>query len=290
MDNPDAMAALMSIEGFRSLNKDITTIINKSEAVKKAKKSGEPLTPREKRQLDEDEKEFKTKRKQIQEKLIKFATRIPIFMFLTDFREQTLMDVITKLEPGLFKKVTGLEVKDFDLLTSLGLFNAGLMSDAIFKFRRYEDSSLEYTGINKHAGQAVGLFDTVLSREDYELLAARQLATTQEIKADSKTKKVEHTIRVSKPKPEKKPVEPVSAVVASASAASSKDTSAGIAEETTYLPITAFKKGTAVRHVKFGDGNVLSATDKLITVRFPKGEKSFSYPMSVEKGLLQLLN
>ena len=59
-------------------------------------------------------------RKQIQEKLIKFATRIPIFMYLTDYREKSLKDVITQLEPGLFKKVTGLEVKDFELLVSLG--------------------------------------------------------------------------------------------------------------------------------------------------------------------------
>ena len=38
MNNPEAMAALMSIEGFRNLNQDIATIINKSEKVKKAKK------------------------------------------------------------------------------------------------------------------------------------------------------------------------------------------------------------------------------------------------------------
>lgn len=38
MNNPDAMNALMSIEVFRNLNQDIETIINKSEAVKKAKK------------------------------------------------------------------------------------------------------------------------------------------------------------------------------------------------------------------------------------------------------------
>ena len=38
MANPAAMDALMKIEGFRSLNEDIKTIINKSEAVKKAKK------------------------------------------------------------------------------------------------------------------------------------------------------------------------------------------------------------------------------------------------------------
>ena len=38
MDNEEAMKALMSIEGFRNLNQDIETIINKSEAVKKTKK------------------------------------------------------------------------------------------------------------------------------------------------------------------------------------------------------------------------------------------------------------
>lgn len=59
-------------------------------------------------------------------------------MYLTDYRERSLRDVITQLEPGLFKKVTGLDVKDFELLCSLGVFNASLMNDAIFKFKRYE--------------------------------------------------------------------------------------------------------------------------------------------------------
>ena len=164
----EAMRALMSIEGFRSLNADIETIINKSEAVKKAKKEKQNLTPKEKKQLSEEEKEFKTKRKQIQEKLIKFATRIPVFMYLTDYREQCLKDVITQLEPGLFKKVTGLSVKDFELLVSLGVFRDSVMNDAVYKFRLYEDASLEYTGLNRHEyDSSVGLFDTALSAEDY---------------------------------------------------------------------------------------------------------------------------
>jgi hypothetical protein len=169
-NNPDALNALMSIEGFRSLNQDIETIINKSEAVKKAKKekNDEQMTKKEKKELTEEEKEYKSLRKQIQEKLIKFATRIPVFMYLTDYREHTLKDVITQLEPGLFKKVTGLNVKDFELLVSLGVFNSALMNDAVYKFKRYEDASLEYIGINRHTGQAVGGYDTVLSREDYD--------------------------------------------------------------------------------------------------------------------------
>lgn len=170
MNNKDAMEALMNIEGFRSLNQDIETIINKSEAVKKAKKAANdtPPTPEEKKKMSDEEKEYKSLRKQIQDKLIKFATRIPVFMYLTDFRERKLMDVITQLEPGLFRKVTGLDVKDFNLLVSLGVFNSGLMNDAVYKFKRYEDASLEYVGINKHEGEDVGLWSTSITRGEYE--------------------------------------------------------------------------------------------------------------------------
>ena len=170
MNNERAMQALMSIEGFRNLNQDIATIINKSEAVKNARREANDrkLSAEEKRKLTEEEKEYKSLRKQIQEKLIKFATRIPIFLYLTDYRERTLRDVITQLEPGLFKRVTGLTVADFELLVSLGVFNSALMNDAVYKFKRYEDPSLVYTGINRHEGEDIGLYDTVLRRAEYE--------------------------------------------------------------------------------------------------------------------------
>lgn len=170
MKNEAAMKALMNIEGFRSLNQDIETIINKSESVKKAKQeaSERDLSTKEKKELTQEEKEYKSLRKQIQEKLIKFATRIPVFMYLTDYRERSLKDVITQLEPDLFRKVTGLTQKDFELLVSLGVFNSALMNDAVYKFKRYEDASLEYTGISRHLNEAVGLFDTVISSTDYK--------------------------------------------------------------------------------------------------------------------------
>ncbi len=170
LGNKAAMEALMNIEGFRSLNQDIETIINKSEAVQKARREANDknLTEKQKKALTEAEKEYKSKRKQIQEKLIKFATRVPVFMYLTDYRERCLKDVITQLEPGLFKKVTGLTVKDFELLVSLGVFNSGLMNDAVYKFKRYEDASLSYAGISKHAGKDVGLYDTVISPTEFD--------------------------------------------------------------------------------------------------------------------------
>jgi len=170
LDNPEAMNALMNIEGFRSLNQEIETIINKTNEINNVKKEANDreLTKQEKKELTDEEKKQKSLRKQVQEKLKKFATRIPIFMYLTDYRERTLKDVIRQLEPGLFKKVTGISKIDFELLVSLGLFNSGLMNDAVYKFKRYEDASLSYTGINKHENEDIGLYDTVLNPEEYE--------------------------------------------------------------------------------------------------------------------------
>jgi len=132
----------------------------------KNKAKEEKLSKKEQKQLTEEEKEYKSKRKLIQEKLIKFATRIPAFMYLTDFRENTLKDVITKIEPDLFQTVTGLTVKDFHLLVSLKVFNTEQMDQAVFAFRRYEDASLRYTGIDSHEGLThYGLYSTVVARE-----------------------------------------------------------------------------------------------------------------------------
>ncbi len=169
LDNPEAMAAVERIEGWRALGDHIIeTIINKSDKVKELKnkaKNGD-LTAKQKKQLTDEEKEYKSKRKLVQEKLIKFATRIPAFMYLTDFRENTLQDVITKLEPDLFLTVTGLTVKDFHLLVRLKVFNTEQMNQAVFAFRRYEDASLRYTGIESHEGLThYGLYDTVVARE-----------------------------------------------------------------------------------------------------------------------------
>ena len=165
----EAMEAIMNIEGFRALGSSIfETVVNKSEDVRDTKKNkGDKLSDKKKKELSEEEKEYKSKRKQIQDKLIKFATRIPAFMYLTDFRENTLTDVITKLEPDLFKAVTGLTVKDFDLLVSLGVFNSTHMNQAVFAFRRYEDSSLSYTGIDSHPKlRHYGLYDTVVAIDE----------------------------------------------------------------------------------------------------------------------------
>lgn len=167
LDNPEAMAAVERIEGWRNLGDNVLeTIINKSEKIKDLKKKAKDgeLSEKEKKELSEEEKEYKSLRKKVQDKLIKFATRIPAFMYLTDFRENTLIDVITKIEPDLFLTVTGLTVADFNLLVDLKVFNTERMNAAVFAFRRYEDSSLRYTGIDSHEGLThIGGYNTVVA-------------------------------------------------------------------------------------------------------------------------------
>ena len=254
MNSPEAMKALMSIEGFRSLNQDIETIINKSEQVKKIKRErGDDLSQKEKKELSDAEKEYKSKRKEIQQKLIKFATRIPVFMYLTDFREYSLKDVIVNLEPELFRKVTGLSINDFELLVSLNVFNSELMNDAVYKFKRYEDSSLEYTGINTHHGTLIGGWDTVI---DTSLIQ-----TVTEKERDEKRAEQTH--------------------------AEENNETQGIEEEKTTPEWMNIKEGDKVFHKTFSEGFVTHIDSEYIMVKFPIKECKFKYPSIFEKGFLQ---
>lgn len=163
-----AMNALMNLEGFRNLNKDLEIIISKSKEIKEAKEKAnkEDIEKRKAKKINAEDKKNKKLIEQYKEKLIKFAARIPIFMYLSDHREQTLHDVITKLEPSLFKKVTGLTVDDFKLLNSLGLFNNNLMNEAVLQFKLSEDASLSYTGIEKMKNENLGGWETIVTKKE----------------------------------------------------------------------------------------------------------------------------
>lgn len=265
MSSERAMKALMGIEDFRSLNKDINTIINHSEEVKKAKSKDDGNDPKKRKEISKKEKEFKNKRKKIQNKLIKFATRIPIFMYLTDFREYSLKDVITQLEPGLFKRVTGLDVKDFELLVSLGVFNGPLMNDAVYKFKRYEDASLEYTGINKHEGESIGGYDTVLSSKEYENLYYQQQKSLKESTNNSRdnSSKFSGSMHVLK-KPYKSQIDN---------------------KQSDLLDIVI---GQSVYHKNFGIGKITEITEDRVMIEFGKIKKMFMYPESFQKGFIKI--
>lgn len=300
------MDALMRIEGFRSLNTDIQTIINKSESVKKAKKEGKELSQKEKKELSDAEKEYKSKRKLIQEKLIKFATRVPVFMYLTDYREYSLKDVITQLEPELFKKVTGLDVKDFELLVSLNVFNEALMNDAVYKFKRYEDASLSYTGIDRHAGEGVGLYSTVVSREDYDMMAG-QLLTSEVASApreddlpdkpyfsvpDDEDEEIQNVPKkkiVSRQESEK-PIVPSRTTHAVPTYRPAYVPPAPVApkkSEPVPVDVSDIAPGVSVVHKAFGTGAVVNIQKGMIVISFGSEEKKFQFPGAFQQGFLR---
>ncbi len=293
-DSPAALDALMKIEGFRALNHEIETIINRSEAIKKAKKEDDgKKDKREKKEITEEEKKIKSLRKQVQENLLKLAARIPSFMYLTDYREQTIKDVITQLEPDLFKKVTGLSVKDFDVLCDIGLFDPEKMNQGIFGFRRYENSSLNYTGIDMHEGEDIGGWDTVLRRDEYNALYANQQATLslQSALLDSAEEESEIVSKLT----ENKPITPAPKTVVQKYGITSPTVPSHAAAVPIQKPkqeiiIPDIKVGDTVRHKTFGEGTVafMDKAQKKIRVRFKIGEKTFVFPDAFINGFLTI--
>lgn len=280
--NQDALDALMNIEGFRSLNSEIQTIINRSEKVKKLKKEkGDNLTKQEKKEISEDENKAKSLRKQVQENLLKLAARIPAFMYLTDYREQTIKDVITQIEPELFKKVTGLSVKDFDVLCSIGLFDPEKMNQGIFGFRKYENSSLNYTGIDKHEGESIGGWDTVLRREEYEALYSKQQATISDL-SDTIA-----SVAETKTVPESSASAKIDTTSAKKTVNPEKQEKPQINWENILADVGV---GTTVKHKLFGEGTIskMDKAKKYIHVKFKKGEKQFVFPDAFIGGFLSL--
>ncbi len=285
-NNQDALDALMRIEGFRSLNAEIQTIINRSEKVKKLKKEkGDNLTQAEKKELTEDEKKAKSLRKQVQENLLKLAARIPAFMYLTDYREQTIKDVITQIEPQLFQKVTGLTVKDFDVLCSIGLFDPEKMNQGIFGFRKYENASLSYTGIDKHAGEPMGGWDTVLRREEYDALYSKQQATM----TDFEQIVIPEKFRTNIAKVDKTPAINHKQTVA-ATLTPKQTTKEDNAKKKLEQLLDKVTVGAEVTHKKFGDGTIvrIDKTQKRMRITFTVGEKIFMFPDAFLLGFLQL--
>lgn len=159
--SPEVVEALQKIEAFRNLNKQLDTVISSEKALKEKKAKGEKVTKAD----EAEKKENQSWRKELREQLLKFITRIPVFMYLTDEREIGLKDVIENIEPVLFTRVTGLSIENFRTLCELDVFHSQNLNSAIFAFKNYEEGSLSYAG-NSKVTDTVGGWDTTLTREE----------------------------------------------------------------------------------------------------------------------------
>lgn len=157
---PDLLKTLEQIEAFRGLAEDVQKVVTSTKKLKAVKRDTPKLDDGEKKEQSDSRK----LRTEVRKKLQKFLAKIPVFMYLTDFREEALVHVIRLLDPDLFERVTGLTIPDFELLSGIGVFNAERMNAAIYQFRQFEAASLRYAndGEPVASGRTVGLWDSTL--------------------------------------------------------------------------------------------------------------------------------
>ena len=108
LNNEELLQSLENMEAFRALRKHTSEILTTEKSIKEAKAEGMKNS-----ELSKQRREMGKRRKEIRDALLKLLTRVPIFMYLTDYREESLVDVIRNVEPALFTKVTGLKIKEF---------------------------------------------------------------------------------------------------------------------------------------------------------------------------------
>lgn len=161
LENNDLVSRLEEIEDFRNLRQDASKIIAQSQKIRGSKRRANGTV--EDNESPEVKAARKTKREQVKTlraKLLKFVQAIPVFMYLTDFREEALVDVIESLDTQLFERVTGLSLEDFHMLSKSGVFHPAHMNEAIWQFRLFERASLDYLRIlNADNSDSLGLWD-----------------------------------------------------------------------------------------------------------------------------------
>lgn len=168
----DLVERLQQMEDFRNLRTDANKIIAHSQKLregKKAKAAGAdgPKDP----ELAAARKARREQVETLRAKLLKFVQAVPVFMYLTDFREEALVDVIESLDTQLFERVTGLTLQDFHKLADVGVFHPAHMNEAIWQFRLFERASLDYLGTAAKAAEPVrvGLWNQTVTAEPEQL-------------------------------------------------------------------------------------------------------------------------
>ena len=167
-----------------------------------------------------------------------------------------------------------------------------MMNDAIFKFKRYEDASLTYTGINKHVDDEVGGWDTTIRKTQYEKLFYNQqysmVSVDDSVYSDvEETKPIEREDVVKKPHSQPKPVVSSQPIVKQpiSSQSSLQPTQAKVDIK---AQLDALTMDSVVHHKKFGKGTIvkLNKNEKFIYIKFALGEKKFVYPDAFLMGFL----
>ena len=171
------------------------------------------------------------------------------------------------------------------------------MNDAVYKFKRYEDASLSYTGIDRHEGENRGGWDTVISDADYNSMFALQQTSMEAPmpSADDLPKKpfpdVAEAVRDRDPSPKGKQVAEKSAVYGQPLEKPRYTPPVPKPAEPaphTQVDLSCVVVGGQLRHKAFGMGTVKEIRGGLIIVLFGGTEKKFQFPGALLQGFLSL--
>ena len=159
------------------------------------------------------------------------------------------------------------------------------INDAIFKFKRYEDASLTYTGIDKHTYDEVGGWDTTIRKTQYEKLFYNQQSSMSEVDYSAYSKSVEAVEdKRNKTKTDVNTQVVKPAVVTQTTSSRPFDKNAELMAKLERVTV-----GSIVSHKKFGKGTVvkLNSNDRYIYIKFALGEKKFVFPDAFLMGFLE---
>lgn len=156
----ELLAQLEQMEDFRNLRQEASKIIFNSQKVRDANKPKTGTPPGDDPEVDKAKKAKREQVKTLRSKLKKFVQAVPVFMYLTDYREEALVHVISSLDTQLFERVTGITLVDFHKLSDIGVFHPDHMDEAIWQFRLFERASLNYLGVSEESDEArIGLWE-----------------------------------------------------------------------------------------------------------------------------------
>lgn len=157
-----------------------------------------------------------------------------------------------------------------------------------------KNSSLSYTGIDKHNSDEIGGWDTTIRKEEYEKLFYNQQATMtapdiQDTIPQNFTLPFDDSEIAASDDMEDEEVVSTSAVSDTANSITATDTATtDKAEED--IDLSAVTVGTKVIHAKFGEGTVVKIDKRsaYIHVAFSVGEKTFGLNNAFKMGFLRL--
>lgn len=171
------------------------------------------------------------------------------------------------------------------------------MNDAVYKFKRYEDTSLSYTGISRHEGENRGGWDTVIMDADYNSMFALQQASMEAPipSADDLPEKpfldfAEAVRDMDQPKKELKVAEKPAVYGRHSEKPRYTPPVPKPAEPTPHkqVDLSRVVVGGQLRHKAFGMGTVKEIQGGLIVVVFGGTEKKFQFPGALLQGFLSL--